>query len=222
MNIIAGSFGEFNTTTREFAVNDDSVEARADEASDGLLPAVTVTTSSDDDTNLDNDFNSYTGSTEISTSLGNLPLNYTSVYKDFGEAMRIGHINGVATLGTNQLPVDGVIITGNQTNTLPTDGSVAYAGDATYRELGLDKSIEYGSSTFTADFAAKTVDGTLSFNNAGNIGLKADIDGNEFSGAAADNDGYNTEGGFYGDDAKYLGGIYSSESAQGTFGAEKQ
>ncbi|MGM8886571.1 transferrin-binding protein-like solute binding protein, partial [Psychrobacter sp. 1U2] len=219
LNIVAGPLGVFNTTTRDFAVTDDSIEARADTASDEVLPAVTVTTSGDNDTDLDNDFKSYTGSAEIPTALGNLPLTYTSVYKDFGEAMRIGHINGAATLGVSQLPVDGVVVTGNATNTLPTDGSVAYNGDATYRELGLNQTIEYGSSAFTADFAAKTVNGNLTFNQAGNIAIAGDITGSQFAGTSG---AYSTEGGFYGDDAKYLGGIYSSDTAQGTYGAEKQ
>ncbi|MGM8888917.1 transferrin-binding protein-like solute binding protein, partial [Psychrobacter sp. 1U2] len=174
-------------------------------------------------TDLDNDFKSYTGSAEIPTALGNLPLNYTSVYKDFGDNMRIGHINGGATLGESQLPVDGVTVTGNATKAenVPTDGTAEYTGDATYRELGLDNNIEYGSSAFTADFVAKKVAGELNFANAGDINLTADIDGNKFSGAAADNDGYNTEGGFYGGDAEYIGGIYEGNGAQGTYGAEK-
>ena len=96
---------------------------------------------------------------------------------------------------------------------------MAYSGDATYRTLGLDKAIEYGGSAFTADFAAKKVDGTLTFSQAGNIDISAAIDGNQFSGNTG---GYATEGGFFGDDAKYLGGVYSGNDAQGTYGAQKK
>ncbi|WP_190295474.1 transferrin-binding protein-like solute binding protein [Psychrobacter sp. YGAH215] len=133
--------------------------------------------------------------------------------------MRIGHIDGSAALGETKLPVNGVAVYGNKTLTLPTEGTVAYSGDATYRLIGLDNNIQYGSAEFKADFAAKKVDGNLKFSQAGNIGISGDIVGNEFSGKKGV---YSTEGGFYGDDAKYLGGVYSGRGAQGTYGAEKK
>ena len=223
LNINAGSLGVFNATTDEFGINStaSSIEARADTASKGTLPLVPVNLSGSDDTNTQRGFKSHRDATEISAIGQTLPLTYTSVYKDFGDAMRIAHLNGavdVALLKTT-LPVDGVAIIGNSTQTLPTDGRLSYEGDATYRALGLDKAIEYGSSVFTADFAAKKVDGTLTFSQAGNIGISGIISGNKFSG---EEDGYTTKGGFYGDDAKYLGGVYSGNEAQGTFGAEKK
>ncbi|WP_201566512.1 transferrin-binding protein-like solute binding protein [Psychrobacter immobilis] len=228
LNIDASAAGldAFKTTTRDFTIGEDNVDARADTASNGLLPIVNVTTSGAGDTELANGFMSHDDSTEIPTALGVLPLDYTSVYKDFGDngEMRIGHIDGTATvaaLGDAELPVNGVAVTGNKTETLPTDGTFEYAGDATNRQLGAGNDIEYGSSEFTADFVASKVDGTLKFSKAGEIGLSASIDGNEFSGAAADNDGYNTEGAFYGKDANYIGGIYEGNGSQGTYGAEK-
>lgn len=235
LNINAGSLGVFNKTTREFSVSEDGsvIEARADLASQnpetpdqpGLLPKVDITTSAEGDTELDNGFKEHKDNAEITVAAldQTLPLAYTSTYKDFGDDMRIGHIHGgaeVALLGTT-LPVDGVAVVGNATKAenMPTEGTVGYTGDATYRELGLDKAIEFGSSVFTADFVAKEVKGDLEFAEAGKIGLTADIDGNKFSGAADANGGYATEGGFYGGDAQYLGGVYEGNGAQGTYGA---
>src|SRR5690606_23789874 len=149
-----------------------------------------------------------------------LPLTYTSVYKDFGNDMRVGHINGVADasgLGIGPLPVDGVAVVGNATTNMPGDGVFKYGGDATHRTNGVGNAIEYGSSVFTADFVNSNLQGTLSFATAGDIGLKADITGNKFSGAADVNNGYTTEGGFYGDNGQYLGGVYNSDTAQGTY-----
>ena len=236
LNINAGSLGVFNKTTREFSVSEDGsvIEARADLASQnpetpdqpGLLPKVDITTSAEGDTELDNGFKEHKDNAEITVAaLGQtLPLAYTSTYKDFGDDMRIGHIHGgaeVALLGTT-LPVDGVAVVGNATKAanMPTEGTVGYTGDATHRKLGLGNAIEFGSSVFSADFVKKSLEGQLSFANAGDIALKAGIDGNQFSGAADANNGYATEGGFYGGDAQYLGGVYEGNGAQGTYGAK--
>src|SRR5699024_2949163 len=133
----------------------------------GLLPKVAINTSGANDTDTQNGFKTHEDSTEIVvTSLGQtLPLDYTSTYKDFGDEMRIGHIDGKAevVLLNSTLPVNGVIVTGNATevDNMPTDGTVNYTGDATYRELGLDKDIEFGTSVFTADFVAKNLEGAL-------------------------------------------------------------
>ena len=220
----------FVTTERDFVVNaDGSLEARADLASEGKLPKVLVNISGNNDITLDNGYKSNVDdSTTIVTSpeLGSasIPLTYTSVYKDFGSDMRVSHINGTADatgLGMGPLPVDGVIVVGNATTAVPTEGVFNYAGDATNRKNGIGNAIEYGTSAFKADFVGGKIDGTLSFVTAGDINLKADITGNKFSGTAAVNGGYNTEGGFYGDAAKNLGGIYEGNGAQGTYGAIK-
>ena len=212
----------FATTTRDFESTDNSIAARADTASGGLLPIVNVTTSGTNDTDLQGGFKSHKDNTDITTSLGVLPLTYTSTYKDFGDDMRIGHIDGAAALGEEQLPVNGVAVVGNATQAanMPTEGKVGYTGDATYRKLGIGNAIEFGKSVFTADFVAKNVKGDLTFANAGKIGLTAGITGNQFSGSAANNAGYATEGGFFGGDAQYLGGVYEGNGAQGTYGAK--
>src|SRR5690606_2947982 len=234
LNINAGSLGLFNTTTRDFAVNEDgsAVDARADIASQnpdgtaGLLPLVPITLSGEGDTEVANGFKAHEDNTNIVVAaIGQtLPLTYTSTYKDFGDDMRIGHIDGSAevTLLNKTLPVNGVAVIGNATQAanMPTEGKVGYTGDATYRKLGIGNDIEFGKSVFTADFVAKNVKGDLSFANAGKIGLTAGINGNQFSGSAADNAGYSTEGGFFGGDAQYLGGVYAGNDAQGTYGAK--
>ncbi|MGM8938531.1 transferrin-binding protein-like solute binding protein [Psychrobacter glaciei] len=218
----AGLPNAFTATSRDFNTTANSVEARADTASGGLLPIVNITTSGTNDTNLQNGFKSHDDSTDITTALGVLPLTYTSTYKDFGDDMRIGHIDGAAALGANKLPVNGVAVVGNaiQAANMPTEGKVGYTGDATYRKLGIGNDIEFGKSVFTADFVAQNVKGDLTFDKAGKIGLTAGINGNQFSGTAADNAGYSTEGGFFGGDAQYLGGVYEGKGAQGTYGAE--
>ncbi|MCH1781900.1 transferrin-binding protein-like solute binding protein [Psychrobacter glaciei] len=218
----AGLPNAFTATSRDFNTTANSVEARADTASGGLLPIVNITTSGTNDTNLQNGFKSHDDSTDITTALGVLPLTYTSTYKDFGDDMRIGHIDGAAALGANKLPVNGVAVVGNATQAanMPTEGKVGYTGDATYRQLGIGNDIEFGKSVFTADFVAQNVKGDLTFDKAGKIGLTAGINGNQFSGTAADNAGYNTEGGFFGGDAQYLGGVYEGKGAQGTYGAK--
>ena len=213
----------FSTTSRGFEIKPNSLVADADLASGGLLPKVTVITSGTSDSSTSNGFKRHEDSTVIPTSLGKLPLTYTSVYKDFGTQMRIGHIDGDALLALDpsnpsKLPVNGVAVVGNKTETLPSEGMFEYVGDATNRKIGLGNNIEYGSSAFTADFVAKKVAGDLTF-SSGKISLEANITGNEFSGSKG---GYNTDGAFYGNDAKYIGGIYEGNGAQGTYGAEKK
>ena len=219
--------GKLDTTTREFTARSTAdIDARAELAAPDIISkAVPVTISGDNDTDTEQGFKSHSDSATVQSALGELELNYDSVYKDFDDdnVMRIGHIDGpvdVAALGIT-VPVDGVFVVGNATQeaNMPSEGSVEYKGDATYRLTGIDNNIEYGSSVFTADFVATTVDGTLSFDDVDTINLAANIDGNVFSGT---NDGYDTEGGFYGGEAEYLGGIYEGNGAQGTYGANKE
>ncbi|WP_192995819.1 transferrin-binding protein-like solute binding protein [Psychrobacter celer] len=221
----------YNTTTRDFEATDNSIVARADIASesepgagDGLLGKLSITTSGEGDKDVagSNGFKAHDDNAAVSALGQELPLTYVSTYKDFEDDMRIGHIDGKAVFSGAELPVNGVAVVGNatQAESMPTEGSVGYTGDATYRQLGIDNDIEFGKSVFTADFVAKNLKGNLAFDKAGKIGLTAAIDGNQFSGTAADNAGYNTEGGFFGGDAQYLGGVYEGNGAQGTYGAK--
>ncbi|WP_289000690.1 transferrin-binding protein-like solute binding protein [uncultured Psychrobacter sp.] len=205
------------TTTRNFDIRSSSdVDARGDLATSTVQNPIAITVSGDDDADTQNGFKAHNDTTD---ALASDDLTYTATYKDFGDdELRIAHIDGTVSLGPG-VPVNGVAVVGNatQVDNVPTEGTVGYTGDATYRTVGSDSAIEYGSSVFTADFVAKNVNGTLTFANRDNIGLSANISGNEFSGSS---NGYNTEGGFYGGDAQYLGGIYEGNNAQGTFGAK--
>ena len=142
------------------------------------------------------------------------------------------------------------------------DGKAQYVGSATYMEnIHLDDfgttvsgfkwtatptegaiiAPVNGTSNFDVDFVNSKLEGTLSFAAgdykympAGNeIKIEAGITGNTFAG----NNGIDTAGGFYGDKAEFLGGIYqdtgdvaggkgagagTGTKFQGTFGAAKQ
>ena len=127
------------------------------------------------------------------------------------------------------------------------DGMVAYGGVATYMEnLHLKDGVRGGpvvdgTSAFDVDFVGGKVAGTLSFAagdysympTGNKIDINADITGNTFAG---NKNGIDTAGGFYGEDANFLGGVYQEAltqggkgaqpgegtTFQGTFGAEKQ
>lgn len=206
-------------TTRNFDIRSlDDIDARADLLLPSLIKApVAMQLASTDDVETENGFQTYEGTADV---LADGDLNYVSVYKDFGDdgEMRIAHVDGAVMADTLEVPVDGIAVIGQETATMPTEGSVVYKGDATYRKVGTGNEVNYGSSALTANFVASTLDGTLDFDNVADIEIAAVIEGNEFSGRK---DGYNTTGGFYGTDAEYVGGIYQNNRAQGTFGASK-
>ena len=206
-------------TTRNFDIRSlDDIDARADLLLPSLITdPVAMQLAGADDAETKNGFQTYNGSADV---LANDDLEYISVYKDFGDnsEMRIAHVDGNVVAGNLEVPVDGVAVIGQETTTMPTEGSVVYKGDATYRKVGTGNEVNYGSSALTADFVASTVNGALEFDDVADIEIAAIIEGNEFSGRK---DGYNTTGGFYGTDAEYVGGIYQNNRAQGTFGASK-
>ncbi|OXL27800.1 transferrin-binding protein-like solute binding protein, partial [Psychrobacter sp. DAB_AL32B] len=170
-------------------------------------------------------------------------LKYTSTYKNFDDQMQIGHIHGDYKTSNNGFRLDlvsSVNIQGNSTaaddmqymkdlsqyniaNKL-NDGKVAYNGVASYignseaEIIGHDPII--GTSEFKVDFVDSQVDGTLSFDgsNVSDKKIKAEITGNTFSGNW---NGVDTKGGFYGEDAKLLGGVYQVSGGKGTYGASK-
>ena len=194
-----------------------------------------------------------------------LPLEYNSVYKNFNNQMQIGHIYGDAKLG-GLIPaarVSSTYVAGNLTaaedmaymkelaqynvdNNI-NDGSVNYTGVATYMEnlhfndAATRPDPTIGSSEFNVDFINSKLEGTLTFGEGsytympdGNkIGIEATIDGSTFAGTSGN---VQAGGGFYGEDAQFLGGIYQNAlepggsgtgkgtgtTFQGTFGAEKQ
>ncbi len=178
---------------------------------------------------------------------------YTSVYESFDAQMQVGHVYGhINSSFVGDLSrVANVYVQGHLTAQEDIDylkqvneGKASYAGSATYIEnihLGDTGSFAPvdGTSNFDVDFVNNSVKGELAFtgdfkyNPTGKIGIEATIDGNTFAGNV---NGIDTAGGFYGEDAQFLGGIYQDASVeggkgdlpgtgtkfQGTFGAEKQ
>ena len=192
-----------------------------------------------------------------------LALSYQSVYKNFDTQMQIGHVYGDLTKRTNPAPgvksrYANVYVVGNSTAQADmdymkelsqynidngiNDGIVNYTGVATYADnlhLGSDTPMGLvldGTSAFDVDFVNDSLTGNLSFTNK-DIAITADISGNTFAGTNGSNN-VQTSGGFFGEDAKFLGGIYqeaqpgnvagtgttngTGTTFQGTFGAEKQ
>lgn len=244
----------------------DSLTARADLTKpDTVSNSVTAKITSADDglyANNTNGFKVYNGSTKVQVSKPisiALDLPYASVYKNFESQMQIGHIYGDAKLGTSsQARVSSVYVQGKLTGakdmeymkTLAqfnidngiNDGVVKYLGNATYmdnlhfNDTGRKGPVVDGVSKFDVNFVGNSLKGELVFDSIGkNIGINANIDGNTFAGTNADNK-VQTSGGFYGEDAKFLGGIYQNAlqpggsgtgtgtgtTFQGTYGAEKQ
>ncbi|WP_162522650.1 hypothetical protein, partial [Psychrobacter sanguinis] len=124
----------FNTTTRDFDADSTSVVARADLASesapgaaDGLLGPLTIAISGDNDAEVSdtNGFKAHEDTAQVDALGNKLPLTYTSTYKDFGDEMRIGHIDGQAVFSDLALPVNGAAVIGNATQAanMPTEGS---------------------------------------------------------------------------------------------------
>lgn len=196
------------------------------------------------------------GSVTVEAGKGafNPKFNYSAVYENFDSQMQVGHLYGNFNSLAGDVSraanvyVEGYLTSQYGMDNLKTvnDGKAQYNGMATYIEnihLADNKStvpVE-GNSAFNVDFVKGSVDGTLSFTGtdykympSGNkIDIVADITGNTFAG---NKNGIDTAGGFYGEEGKFLGGIYQDASVQGgkgtiagtgtkfqgTFGAEKQ
>lgn len=117
---------------------------------------------------------------------------------------------------------------GNPTKSMPQSGTATYTGHSIIspNDEKFDKYGDYilGTSTFNADFAAKTLNGTLNINDLQPVSVKATISNNDFQGTATSkdfSDKANVEGKFYGTNAKELGGIYEGKTWGGAFGASK-
>lgn len=117
---------------------------------------------------------------------------------------------------------------GNPTKDMPTSGVASYnghviiAGDTPHFD---DEDYLKGSTQFTADFANKTLEGSLNVDTMKAINVKANISGNNFAGTASSSDfssSAKVDGKFYGDNAKELSGVFhDSKSWGGAFGAAK-
>lgn len=114
-------------------------------------------------------------------------------------------------------------VQGNPTDVkqIPTAGKAEYLGGAVYLKDGANN--ERAKMTATADFDKKTVAIKIDQNRNAvpemNFGGK--ITGNSFAGEV---NGVKTQGGFFGENAKELSGIFTNEAdkSRGVFGAIKQ
>lgn len=104
---------------------------------------------------------------------------------------------------------------------IPTAGKVEYDGGAAYKKDGYDS--QRTGMTATADFDNKVIDINIkekpNFVPGMNFGGK--ITGNSFAGEV---NGIKTQGGFFGENAKEMTGLYTNEADQsrGAFGGIKQ
>ena len=123
------------------------------------------------------------------------------------ESSRFGYIKE----GVNGTPA--LFSQGTVTNNMPTTGKATYTGFAAHVANG---QITTPNAKFTVDYGNKTVAG-----NIGNhVSLAGTISGNQFSGTK---NGFSTNGYFYGDGAKELGGTYKNAAGtvSGAYGAKK-
>jgi len=116
---------------------------------------------------------------------------------------------------------DYIFSQGVPTATMPTTGVVKYSGAAAVGQAAVADS---ALANFSADFGAKTLTGNISQNASSAVDFKpvnisAGIEGNTFSSKA--DAAVKTIGGFYGDNAHELGGIFqdSAQAISGSFGA---
>ena len=172
----------------------------------------------------------------------NRVFNHTSTYKNFDDQMQIGHVYGdlktTKVAGIRLDTLSNVYVQGNSTDLADmqyrkdlakyntdnqiNDGKVVYRGDATYMGNSTNKIVGadpiLGKSDFNVDFVANKVDGNLTFTgtSVSDKKITAQITGNKFAGNA---NGVDTKGGFYGEDAELLGGVYQVADGKGTYGA---
>lgn len=121
-----------------------------------------------------------------------------------------------------------VFSNGNPTKDMPASGVATYNGhviidgDTPHFD---DEDYLKGSTQFTADFANKTLEGSLNVDTMEAINVKANISGNNFAGTASSTDfrtSADVNGKFYGDNAKELSGVFhDGKTWGGAFGAAK-
>lgn len=126
---------------------------------------------------------------------------------------------GVVESGPNYTSY--IFVNGNPTKTMPTSGVANYTGKAVVTgnsKQFSDEDYLFGTSKFTADFGAKTLNGTLNIDKLKPISVQANISGNNFKGSASSSE-FSTKadvaGKFYGEKAKELGGVFKDGSAIG-------
>ena len=106
---------------------------------------------------------------------------------------------------------------------IPTVGKAEYKGGAVYKKDGERNYSEISEMTATADFANKVIDINIAqkSNAVPSMNFGGKITGNSFAGEV---NGIKTQGGFFGENAKEMTGLYTNEADQsrGAFGGIKQ
>ena len=106
---------------------------------------------------------------------------------------------------------------------IPTAGQVEYKGGAVYKKDGEQNYSELSEMTATADFATKVIDINIAgkTNALPGMNFGGKITGNSFAGNA---NGIKTQGGFFGENAQEMTGLFINEAdqARGAFGGIKQ
>ena len=106
---------------------------------------------------------------------------------------------------------------------IPTAGQVEYKGGAVYKKDGEQNYSELSEMTATADFATKVIDINIAgkTNALPGMNFGGKISGNSFAGNA---NGIKTQGGFFGENAQEMTGLFINEAdqARGAFGGIKQ
>ena len=103
---------------------------------------------------------------------------------------------------------------------IPTAGKVEYDGGAAYKKDGDDS--QRTGMTATADFANKVIDINIKKSRfVPDMKFGGKITGNSFAGEV---NGIKTQGGFFGENAQEMGGLFINEADQsrGAFGGIKQ
>ena len=106
---------------------------------------------------------------------------------------------------------------------IPTAGQVEYKGGAVYKKDGEQNYSELSEMTATADFDKKVIDINIAgkTNALPGMNFGGKISGNSFAGNA---NGIKTQGGFFGENAQEMTGLFINEAdqARGAFGGIKQ
>ena len=106
---------------------------------------------------------------------------------------------------------------------IPTAGQVEYKGGAVYKKDGEQNYSELSEMTATADFGKKVIDINIAgkTNALPGMNFGGKISGNSFAGNA---NGIKTQGGFFGENAQEMTGLFINEAdqARGAFGGIKQ
>ena len=122
---------------------------------------------------------------------------------------------------------DYVFYNGNPTKEMPIIGTAEYLGGVVL--LGASESVETGKALFKVNFENKTLTGTFNVPRFA-ITVDGQIKNNSFTGTATPKDSAvlpgiaKVEGKFYGDQAKEMGGLFTTDDGTwgGSFGAQKQ